>query len=222
MKRPSLSRRAKAVRRLTALILLTLVLGAAMILSGAYLLKPEDTLHAAAYELGVEELTLLHKQQIHGWPEGDMTLLVGRTGNYVVLVEASFSVLTGWQGGAANVLDISKPRERDCAYAEGSIRELEGWALLFGFVPEGEEPPTFRLGFKDYRGEDFQELKGVATPVYVTPTPTIPVEGGMLYLEQHAHAMTGDYNPKHIGFSVWQYKDGEWVRPYLYRESTYE
>jgi len=222
MKKRGLSRRAKAVRRLTALIVLSLVLGAAMVLSGAYLLKPEDTLRPVAYELGVEELTLIRKQQIRGWPEGDMTLLVSRTGDYIVMHEVSFSFLTGWLAGAPHVLDVNEPRERHYVQIESFLWDLEGWGLLFGFVPEGEEPPTFRLGFVDYRGEGFRAFEGVAAPVYVTPQPTIPTEGGMIYLEPHFHSMTGDYDPKHIGFDISQQKDGEWGIPYLLSVSTYE
>lgn len=222
MKKRSPSRRARAVRRLTALIVLSLALGAAMILSGAYLLKPEDTLRAVAYELGVEELKLIRKQQIRGWPEGDMTLLVSRTGDYIVLNEVSFSLLTGWREGAAHVLDINKADERHYAQIESSLRALEGWGLLFGFVPDGEELPAFQLGFVDYRGEGFRAFEGVAAPVYVTPQPTIPTEGGMIYLEMHSHRMAGDYDPDDIGFSVRQKQDGEWSRPYLFSMSSYE
>ena len=74
--------------------------------------------------------------------------------------------------------------------ADGSWTDQQTSVYLFGFVPEGEEPPTFsiRTG-ESLASSHFDPVKEIEQ---VTPQPEIPGEGGSYYLSIYHYPSSAD------------------------------
>jgi hypothetical protein len=114
----------------------------------------------------------------------------------IVLTAASFHPLTGWYDrSGTHTIVRGNPDSYDRSWTAHKRDSDTEWVCLFGFVPHGEQPPTFKAGVYDYRAPFDEEIDTSGytlvgetyfdgEPITITPTPTIPVKGGMCYLTQ--------------------------------------
>ena len=192
-KKRTCSRRKFALRWLALLVLL--VLG--LILSGIYHILPDQTVAAGVQQRGLKPVDIIYRERGRYEVE-DWLLLMGQNEDAIILTAARFELQNGWNNtSAAQEILFSEPDMYDrswIVHKENSERE---WICLFGFVPTGGQAPTFKIGMHDPlvpfdmgEYEDLSEYVQVgetffdAEPYTVTPVPTIPVKGGMCYLEQ--------------------------------------
>jgi len=194
-KRHTYTRRDKGVRWLLRLALLVLLLN----LTGIYRIHPDQTMKAPLQKEGLAPMEVIHREWAQKEPVEDWLLLVGENEDAVALTAAQFHPLTGWYecGPVHEILF----EDRETYARSWTVRDRdEGekeWVCIFGFVPTGEEPPTFKIGMCDYRapfgqgefadpadyvvyGEHYFDAEN--EPFTVTPVPTIPVKGGMCYV----------------------------------------
>ena len=202
-KQHTYTRKDKGVRWLLRLALLLVLLN----LTGIYHIHPDQTLKAPLQKAALAPVEVIHREWAGMAPEPavsileDSLLLVGQNRDAVTLMAAEFHPLAGWyDSGPVSEILFEDPTtwNRSWTVRDSDYPEKE-WVCLFGFVPTGEEPPTFKVGMYDYRvpfGEGEFENAGdyvvyggyhfdpANEPQTVTPTPTIPVKGGMCYLVQ--------------------------------------
>lgn len=193
-KKRTYSRKQKALRWMLMLVGMIVLLN----VTGIYHILPEQTNKASLQKEGLASTEVIHREWARHEPIEDWLLMVSQNRDAVVLTAAEFHPLTGWYDRSpVHEILFDDPE----TYARSWIvhkRDVEKEAVvLFGFVPSGEEPPTFKIGMYDYRvpfgegeREDLSEYTVLgdyyfdSEPITITPTPTIPVKGGKCYLEQ--------------------------------------
>ena len=220
------SRRGRALRRLALLLVLLAASAALRIGIGSYCVTPEQALRRMESQNGVSGLEIIRTTDSVGNPGGEKRILICHTEGYIALNLVKFTPMSGWGSRAFYVLDTDNtdnPKDRNLLYMCEEMDTGEAWFCLFGFVPEGEEPPTFRVGIynEDARKEDGSDQ--LLNTVTYTPTPTIRVEGGMLFFEQHTYSAPKAETPeeqREINISHDGLHDGVWEKEYWWSESN--
>jgi len=218
------SRKRFALRWL--IVLIAVVLG--LTLSGIYTVLPSQTLTPILQEAGLTETKIIHREWGKFTPVDGELLLVSRNEKAIVLSSARFSLSTGWNASSsAHVFMRGEEEDHHFAWtAWNQSQRGKQWVCLFGFVPTGGEVPTYKFGVADwnwpldgnayYRTEEEYIILGgeyfLEEPITVTPTPTIPVKGGMLYLEQYT-VDAGKFNYENCDVRVLMERSGEWDDP---------
>lgn len=213
------SRRGKALRRLA--LLLALLVGSAVLRIGigSYCVTPEQAMRRMESQNGVSGLTVIHTEESVGNPEGEKQIYICENENYITFNLMEFSYLSGWRERAIQLLEPKDPGQRHLIYLCNEVDTGESWFCLMGFIPEGENPPTFRVGVynEDAREEDRSDR--LMNTVTYTPTPTIRVEGGALFFEQHTYSAPKAATPEEqeeIYVSFDGFYNGVWERPHLW------
>ena len=186
------SRRQKALRWLLRLVALVLLLN----ITGIYYLSPDQTIPSNLQESGLLPTEVVHREWANRKELDDWLLMVSENEQAIVLTAASFHPLTGWYDrSGTNAIVRADPESYDRSWTAHKRDSDTEWVCLFGFVPHGEQPPTFKAGVYDYRAPFDEEIDTSGytlvgetyfdgEPITITPTPTIPVKGGMCYLTQ--------------------------------------
>lgn len=192
-KKRTCSRRWFALRWLC--LLSALVLG--LTLTGIYYILPDQTIDAGVQQRGLAPVEVIYREQGRYAVE-DRLLLVGENQDAVVLMSAGFDLSNGWNSrSSVQEILFSEPDMYDRSWIVSKEDSEQEWVCLFGFVPNGAQAPTFKIGMHDPlvpfdmgEYEDVSEYVQVGEtffneePYTVTPVPTIPVRGGMCYLVQ--------------------------------------
>ena len=188
------SRKQKGLRWLGRLVLLVLLLN----VTGIYPLNPDKTMTASLQQSGIAPVEVIHREKAQYRPVENWLFLVGENREALTLCAAQFDPLMGWYNrSGVHAIPLSNPEFHEKSWIIHDKNHDRAAVILFGFVPTGEKPPTFKIGTHDYRApfgegfyEDLSEYVVVGEtyfdgePYTVTPTPTIPVRGGMCYLKQ--------------------------------------
>ena len=210
MKLHTWSRRKRALIRLLALVLLV----ALVLATGSYHILPQQSLGPTEQRSGIAPTEIIHTEWGIGEPMEKDYLMVSVNRDLMLLTSAYFNLARGWGNrGTVGIVIPDDPKRQHHVWKVYNKDETVAWASLFGFVPDGGTAPTFKMGVYDWGRDITEEIAYVGEPVFVTPTPTIPVEGGMLYLEQYLFPFDGADYPEHkeLGVHVWE--DGEWNDP---------
>lgn len=192
LKKPSPSRRRRALR--WAALALTLLLVNAIL--GRYPLLPSRALSIEASKYALWDTEILHST----W-DGTRRIFLCRAEAGLYCAVVSFDPLFGW--------DIYREPlvvpwdSRPLQGADGSWTDQQTSVYLFGFVPEGEDPPTFsiRTG-ESLASSHFEPVKEIEQ---VTPQPEIPGEGGSYYLSIYHYPSSAD-----VGRIYGQDRQGAW------------
>jgi len=194
-KQHTYTRKDKGIRWTLRLALLVVLLN----VTGIYHIHPDQTVTAPLQKAGIAPVEIIHREWARKEPVKDWLLMVGENEDALALMATKFHPLTGWYECGPVSEIIFEDRE---TYARSWIvhnrdESEKEWVVLFGFVPHGEQPPTFKVGMYDYRApfgegvfdnpEDYvvygeYHFDADNEPATITPTPTIPVRGGMCYL----------------------------------------
>ena len=207
-------------------VLIAVVLG--LTLSGIYRVLPSQTLPAILQEEGLTETKIIHWEWGKFTPVKEELLLVSQNEKAIVLSSAHFNPTVGWNDSSkAYVFMRGEEEDHHFSWTARNQSEREKqWVCLFGFVPDGGTAPTYKIGVADWnwppdgnayyeREEDYIILGDeyfLEEPVTVTPTPTIPVRGGMLYLVQYAVDMS-KFDYEDCDAAVLMERGGEWDAP---------
>ena len=222
-KKRTYSRKGKALRSLALLLVLFACSAGLLISIGAYCVTPEQAMRQVEYQSGLSGLKIIHTEQSKENPEGDYEILLCQGGEYIAFNMLEHSLTRGWGSRNYQIITMNDPERRNLVYMCEDIGNREAWFCLMGFVPEGEEPPTFRIGIynPDNQAEDGSD-RLVDTVTY-TPTPTIRVEGGMIFLEQHTYSAPETAEPTEewgIDISHDILYDGVWTQKYNWSETN--
>ena len=207
-----------------ALLLVLLVGCAALRIGiGSYCVTPEQALHRIQYQSGMPELKIIYTQETRDNPEGDLLIQICRAGDYLLYTTVEFTGYSGWSSRGWSMLEPGNPEERHFLDMCQEMDSDRAWFCLFGFVPEGEVPPTFRVGVRNENAQLEDGSDNLLDAMFYTPVPTIPVEGGTLFLEQHIYTMSRaeeDYQQDwvDVGFDVCY--DGLWQDPHAWSDSN--
>lgn len=210
------SRRGMALRRLALLLVLLVGSAALRIGIGSYCVTPEQALRRMESQNGVSDLEVIHTEKSVDTPKGDYLLQICRNGEYMAFVSMRHTADHGWGVHIFNVMEMNDPEDPRFVWECEMGDTGKSWVCLFGFVPEGEEPPAFRVGvFNDGREQEDGSDRLLDAVIY-TPVPTIPVEGGKLFLEQHIYS--APHPKEYYGFDFFgvefdMYDNGEWDMP---------
>lgn len=209
------------------IVLMGVMLG--LILSGIYCVLPSQTLSQILQEEGMTETEVMHYEWGKFAPMNRELILVSQNEKAIVLSSAHFKPTTGWSASSAAHV-FMKGEEKDQHFFWTARRQSDSanrWVCLFGFVPTGGTAPTYKIGVADwnwapdgnayYQTEEEYVILGeeyfLEQPIAVTPTPTIPVEGGMLYLEQYAVDVE-KFGYEDCDARVLMEQDGVWDEPH--------
>jgi len=170
-------------------------------MSGIYSILPSQTLTSILQEEGLTKTEIIHYEWGEFTPMNRELLIISQNEKATVLSSARFSPSSGWNPGSkAHVFMRGEEKDHHFAWTARNQSERDKqWVCLFGFVPIGEAAPAYQIGVADwnwpldgnayYQSEEeyvvLDDKYFLEAPVTVTPTPTIPVRGGMLYLEQY-------------------------------------
>ena len=217
------SRRGRALRSLALFVVLLIGCMALRIGIGSYCVTPEQAMRRTQYQSGMPNLEVIYTQETRDNPEGDLLIQIYRAGDYLLYTTVEFTGYSGWSNRDWAVLEPGNPEERHYLSMSQERDSNEAWFCLFGFVPEGEEPPTYRVGVRNGNAELEDGSDNLLDTMFYTPTVTIPVEGGALFLEQHSYTMpraAEDYQQEwvDIGFDVCY--DGVWQDPHNWTDSN--
>ena len=234
-KKRTISRKRFALRWFVLLVVL--VLG--LVLSGIYRVLPTQSLPALLQEKGLTKTEVIHYERGKYSPMGEDLLMVSQNETAIVLSSTYFRPATGWSSGSIGAVFLKGEEEENhfswtARKNHGDSLENSRWVCLFGFVPTGGEAPTYKFGLADWNAnsevrkgersaEEFIVLGDtyfVEEPVTVTPKPTIPVRGGMLYLEQYFYEVDDDADEWNRGVEVIMERDGQWDRPPKWMSSS--
>lgn len=215
------SRRKRALILLALLVVILPLSAAVMVGTGVYCLPPEQALHKIEYSSGVENLEIIHVEDAVDNPKGNLKLQICRSGDYFVFTDMRWSLRRGWSISHYAIIEAYDPEERDFVWACNTKEDTEAWLCLFGFVPDGEQPPTFRAGIFNENVQQQDGADRVLDPVTYDPVATIPVEGGKLFLGQYIYTAPHPaeyYEQEYVGVSfdvcyngVWDYP-GNWMQ----------
>ena len=222
-KKRTYSRRGKALRSLALLLVLVACSTGLLIGIGVYCVTPEQAMRRMEYQNGLSGLNIIHTEQSKGNPEGEHEILLCMGGEYLVFNTVEHSLTRGWGSRNYQTMDMSDPERRNLVYMCEDIGNREAWFCLVGFVPEGEEAPTFRVGIYNPDNEEEDGSDRLSDTVTYTPTPTIRVEGGMIFLEQHTYAVPETVEPTEeweIDISHDRLYDGKWTQKYNWSETN--
>lgn len=224
-KRRTYSRRRAAVRWIAALMILIPVMSAVLVLTDSYCITPEQTLRYLTSKKGLSPMEIIYTQESKSYPKGDKTFLVCRNEDHVALNSTEFSLRYGWHDqGISCVLDPADPEARHHVWTCGLEQEARAWICLFGFVPDGETAPTFRAGVQNGDWEKEDRSDSLFDPVTYTPVPTIPVEGGAIFLEEYlyeAPKSAEEYELEYFVIDTEVCIDGQWQDPCSWTSSSY-
>lgn len=207
-KKRTYSRRQKALRWTVRLTLVLLILH----LTNWYCFLPGRAVEKTLRGFGLSEIQTIHVDWGEFAPMRGKQLRVVRSGNVLAMCAVQFHPIMGWSCiSFPNLLDTSDPEYYLYTWDVSKRDKNQEWISLFGFVPEGESAPAFRVGLCDW-SEYLKGRDGYLEGQYqeVTPVPTIPVEGGMLYLEQFGFSMPEEQDIVAIATIL---QDGKWVLP---------
>ena len=191
-KKRTYSRKQNALRWLLRLVALILVLN----VTGLYKIHPDQTIPARLQESGLSPTEVVHREWANHKNVDDWLLMVSENEQVICLSAATFHPLTGWYNrSGVHAIVRDNPETYDRNWNVHKRDTDTEWVCLFGFVPTGEEAPTFKAGVYNYRAPYDEEIDTSdyvligdtyfdGEPITITPTPTIPVEGGMCYLTQ--------------------------------------
>lgn len=211
------------MRSLALLVVLLVGCMALRIGIGSYCVTPEQALRRMQSQSAMPKLEVIYTQACEGHPEGDLLIQICRGGEYLLFSTVEFTDYSGWSDRDWAVLEPGNPEERHYLNMSQEKGSNEAWFCLFGFVPEGEEPPTYRVGVRNRKAELEDGSDNILDAVLYMPAPTIPAEGGSLFLEQHIYTMpraVEDYQQEwvDIGFDVCY--DGVWQDPHNWSDSN--
>ena len=176
--RPAPSRKRRGLKWLAILAALVLF----NTCTGLYPLLPIQAVRAQEEPYGLRDAETVRAV----WDGGRLVYL--RQGpTYFSISEASFHLLGGWYATAP--LEI--PLDSDCPWGAWIASSgTEARIILFGFVPEGEDPPTFSIRTGEPLASSyFEPVKEIEQ---VTPQPEIPGEGGSYYLSIYHYPSSAD------------------------------
>ncbi len=223
-KKKTASRRRSALRRAGLLVIVLLVL----LGTGEIKVHPAQTLPTLLQHAGLDPTEIIHIQPGESDLMKGKQLLVSTNEDFVVLSEAKLS-WNGWsQGNIGTEIRFEEPDDRHFVWTREVGGHESEWVCLFGFVPTGEKAPTYLVGVEDERGSEdgngyYQTAEEyplvvkdrhyfLEMPRSVTPTPTIPVKGGMCYLEQYEVSLA-PYGYEVADVRVLMEIEGEWDLP---------
>ena len=162
-------------RRQQALFAVAL-LAAAVVLSqllGLIALLPGQVVRENELSNGLPAMEIFYSADGGEAPMRGKRLYLSRSGDTLLYSVAQFTPLGGWYPMFnGTVLDL---REGGCAAYHCVSRGETGWLCLFGFVPEGEEPPSFTLTVTGLEEAAFYSET-------FTPAAEIPTAGGACFL----------------------------------------
>lgn len=217
------SRRGMALRRLALLLVLLVGSAALRIGIGSYCVTPEQALRRMQAQSAMPKLEVIYTQECEGHPKGDLLIQICRGGEYLLFNTMEFTSYSGWSERDWMVLEPGNPEERHYINMSQKRGSNEAWFFLFGFVPDGEEPPTFRVGVWNENAELKDGADSLLDTILYTPVPTIPVEGGSIFLEQHIYTMPRaeeDYQQEWVDIGVDVCYDGVWQAPHNWTDSN--
>ena len=217
------SRQGRALRRLALLLVLLVASAALRIGIGSYCVTPEQALRRMETQNGVSDMAVIHTEKSVGNPAGKRLIQICQREEYIAFNMMEFWYQSGWGSRDFHVMDLNDPEEHSFLYMCEEMGMGQAWFCLLGFVPEGEQAPTFRVGVynEDARKEDGSDQ--LLNTVTYTPTPTIRVEGGMLFFEQHTYSAPKAETPeeqREINISHDGLHDGVWEKEYWWSESN--
>ena len=181
-KKRILTRKQRALRWVGCLAVMMLVSQ----LIGYNLFLPARTIAGICQTNGMKQTEVFYSAWGQYSPMKTKRVYLSRNEDVILLSAAQFHPMMGWYNvGPGLIMDPSNPEKRDAAWF---VRKKEGnaWICLAGFVPEGENPPTFSIGHYEDSEEwvdDIGYMRFANEPTNITPVPNIPVEGGSCYLE---------------------------------------
>ena len=217
------SRRGRALRSLALFVVLLIGCMALRIGIGSYCVTPEQAMRRMEYQNGLSGLNIIHTEQSEENPEGEYEILLCHGGEYLAFNMVEHSLASGWGSRNFQTLDMNDPERRNLVYMCEDIGNREAWFCLVGFVPEGEEAPTFRVGIYNPDNQKEDGSDRLSDTVTYTPTPTIRVDGGMIFLEQHTYSAPETAEPTEewgIDISHDILYDGVWTQKYNWSETN--
>lgn len=222
-KKRTYSRRGRALRSLALLVVLLVCSGGLLISIGAYCVTPEQAMRRMEYQMGLKDLGIIRREKAVGNPEGEHEILICHGGEYLAFNLVEHSLTRGWGSRSFQTLDMNDPERRNLVYMCEDIGNREAWFCLVGFVPEGEKAPTFRVGIYNPDNQEEDGSDRLLDAVTYTPTPTIRLEGGMVFLEQHVYSAPEMEMPT----EEWETDishdflyDGVWTQKYNWSETN--
>jgi len=182
MKRRVLSRKQVALKWLTRLIVLAVVCGGL----GWYHFTPSYILSRHLQSNTIADGSLIHSEWGQYAPMKDKLICLSRGQEGILVSAVDFHLQTGWRFfGTGFLLEPGDPEKKDGAWIV-TKKNHAAWICLAGFVPYGEDTPTFSIGHRKQSAvwvDDIGYQCFAQEPVTVTPTANIPTSGGMCYLE---------------------------------------
>jgi len=199
------SRKHKALRWIIRLAVLMLVLH----LTGWYCLLPGRAVEKAYLKEGLLNMETVHVEWGEYAPMRGKQLRVVANEDAAILYGVKFHPISGWiVTGIANTLDLHDPEHYLYTWDVTKRDKNQEWIGVFGYVPDGEAAPTFRVGLQDWNGYQ-EEARDFLAGQYeeMTPIPTISMPGGKLYLEQFGFTMPEDDDIVAMAAVL---RDGQW------------
>lgn len=199
-KKRTYTRRQRAIRWLTAL-LIVLLIGH---FTNTFHLLPSHSIEAIAQQRVLEDMEIVHSQWGKYSPMAAKRLYTSQNEQQILVSAAAFHPMLGWYPfGPGLVLDRNDPKSCNATWT--ASKDDQVWVCLAGFVPEGETPPTYSVGLADNRySPDPEYLLDPDQVLTITPTADISVNGGTFYLETYSLSRHG----KSQYISVFLNKDG--------------
>lgn len=208
-KKRTYDRRRNAVRWGARLAVVVLFLS----VTGVYDILPSRSVRKMMQREGLSDVEIIHSEWGSYDPMKGHLLQIGENEEVLTLTAATFHPLIGWYAtGTAKVLNPEDPEQRYGTWDATRRDEREEWVSLFGFVPDGETAPTFRLGVCDWYVQANGGWGYTDDYFEVTPVPTIPVKGGKCYLEQYGFDLEGYGEDLDAVVTVCD-ENGNWILP---------
>lgn len=181
-KKRTYTRRQRAIRWLTALLIVLLVGHG----TNTYHLIPSHAIDNVAQMNVLEDLEVVHSQWGKHSPMVGKRLYISQNEGQILVSATAFHPMIGWYYfGPGIVIDRGDPESYHTSWSIAKDEKV--CVCLAGFVPEGEAPPTYSLGLVDTSKPVTNGAFHVPDdPITVTPVADIPVEGGSVYLEMHS------------------------------------
>lgn len=184
----------------------------ALHMTGWYCLLPGRAVERAVRREGLFDTETVHVEWGEHLPMKGRQLRVVADEYAAVLYSVEMHPVMGWYTvGIAGTLDLYDPERYVYTWDVHKRDSNLEWICLFGYVPDGEQSPTFRVGACDWYKhltQGYGYLEGQYQDV--TPVPTISVAGGKLYLEQFGVSRPEDEDIVAVATIL---RDGEWVEP---------
>ena len=185
------TRKQRALRWMTALFCVILLGN----LSGAHLSLPSLTIQPLLQEYALDETRIVHTQWETSAPMIGKPLYLSENEQIILLSAAAYELMLGWYTfGPGIQIDRNNPDSFHASWVASKDEHI--WVCRVGYVPHGGTPPVYSVGLcrrSDTYLENVGYLEFVDTPMTVTPTENIPVQGGMCYLTSFKLPPRTDY-----------------------------